>query len=103
LLIKEAKATEGASAKKPKADGLDLKGTTPADKKKRQTLASAALSRVINANASKFWALTALKRCGSDDALAAALSGDPERKYLAMLSQASSLARNGPRGIRFRR
>ena len=90
-LIKAAKEAEGPSARKPKADGLNLKGTTPADRKKRQSMAIAALSRVIQAAPSRYRALTALKRCGSAEALDAALSDDPERKYLAMLSKASIL------------
>jgi len=95
LRIKNAKAAEGAAAPKPKADGLNLQGTTSADKKRRQALAIAALSVVIRAPPSKFRALTALKRCGSDEALADALSDDPERRYLVMLTDAATQTSEG--------
>ena len=50
--------------------------------KKRQALAITALSKIIRLSASKYQVLTALKRCGSNEALADAFSSDPERHGL---------------------
>ena len=89
--LADAKRKEGSNAPKPQADGLDLKGTTKTVLLKRQSLATAALAATISSPKSLFRALTALKRAGTVDAEEAALSEDPERAYLSMLTKATAL------------
>jgi hypothetical protein len=63
LAIATAKATEGDAAKTPAEDGLDIDPLTIAKKKKRQKLATVALSGNLILAPSLFRALSALQRC----------------------------------------
>ena len=57
---------------------------------KRQTVAKAAVMRILAAAPSKHRALVALKRYGTNDAMMAALSTDLERAYLGFLTQVAN-------------
>ena len=88
--IAAAKLAEGPGTPAPGKDGLSESVDTTTLQKKRQSVAKTAVGRILAAAPSKYRALVALKPYGTNEAMMAALSCDPERAYLGFLTQVAN-------------
>jgi hypothetical protein len=83
--IATAKSDEGDDAPEPAPDGLGDAAAQGLSTKRQKLLATKALAALHDSTPSRYRTLCALRRCGSPEALQAALSADTTRAYKSLL------------------